>query len=409
MDFRWWKPGLRNGLRSRDNGFLEGIWLARIMESKEIWIFNRTGDRRDDSPSKGKFRSGKLETGSRLANQISRGIFIKITSQGNRSCFGAQERKVSEEKNQERKKEHRDGSGGDDRARSYKGVVIKGSSGGQEKEREQREYYGKGKGKMFEEPDHKWTKIAERGNKRHLDHRSFHRGVEEGFRQRNFRWEPARVRTLEDRHRHQQGGRRDRSPRRRGRGEAREEGELQMQLNRGKEQDNTQPSAEFQAELAKTQTDPEEVNKAPLEVESSLDLANAVLENMELGDGDEVLDNIGNIELQDKVEKVEIQEEDFQDLTDGEMEENGTILLAGNSMVGNEKEKGVEEVEKKQGARKKGLKPLAVGGNTKLRMVQALMSPRKRNAAKIGSRQGEQSKQAEEKGAPNSKAGSSKS
>ncbi|KAG2244107.1 hypothetical protein Bca52824_094049 [Brassica carinata] len=317
--------------------------------------------------------------------------------------------KVSEEKNQERKKEHRDGSGGDDRARSYKGVVIKGSSGGQEKEREQREYYGKGKGKMFEEPDHKWTKIAERGNKRHLDHRSFHRGVEEGFRQRNFRWEPARVRTLEDRHRHQQGGRRDRSPRRRGRGEAREEGELQMQLNRGKEQDNTQPSAEFQAELAKTQTDPEEVNKAPLEVESSLDLANAVLENMELGDGDEVLDNIGNIELQDKVEKVEIQEEDFQDLTDGEMEENGTILLAGNSMVGNEKEKGVEEVEKKQGARKKGLKPLAVGGNTKLRMVQALMSPRKRNAAKIGSRQGEQSKQAEEKGAPNSKAGSSKS
>lgn len=45
-------------------------------------------------------------------------------------------------------------------------MVINGNMGQQNKERDGREYYGKGKGKMFEAPDSKWVKVAERGHRR---------------------------------------------------------------------------------------------------------------------------------------------------------------------------------------------------------------------------------------------------
>ena len=61
-------------------------------------------------------------------------------------------------KSPEKKREGRDGNGTwyeggkhDDRARSYKGVVINENVKLQNKEREGRDYYGKGKGKMVEE------------------------------------------------------------------------------------------------------------------------------------------------------------------------------------------------------------------------------------------------------------------
>lgn len=56
-------------------------------------------------------------------------------------------------KSPEKKKETREevGSRKEDRARSYKGVVINGKMGPQENDRVQRGYYGKGKGKMVEE------------------------------------------------------------------------------------------------------------------------------------------------------------------------------------------------------------------------------------------------------------------
>lgn len=45
----------------------------------------------------------------------------------------------------------------EDRARSYKGVVINGDGGQHGKGREYREYLGKGKGKMYEEHETKWV------------------------------------------------------------------------------------------------------------------------------------------------------------------------------------------------------------------------------------------------------------
>ncbi|KAF2560487.1 hypothetical protein F2Q70_00018085 [Brassica cretica] len=86
-------------------------------------------------------------------------------------------------KSPEKEQEGRDGSGVwydggkyDDRARSYKGVVINGNVNQQNKEREGREYYGKGKGKMVEETDSKWMKVSERGSRRAYNNRGNYRG-----------------------------------------------------------------------------------------------------------------------------------------------------------------------------------------------------------------------------------------
>lgn len=91
--------------------------------------------------------------------------------------------KKNSTKSPERKRETREGNGGgydggkhEDRARSYKGVVINGNGGNQTKERDSRDYYGKGKGKMFEEPDSKWVRVPERSNKKNSNYRGNYRG-----------------------------------------------------------------------------------------------------------------------------------------------------------------------------------------------------------------------------------------
>ncbi|KAF3495813.1 hypothetical protein DY000_02055849 [Brassica cretica] len=81
------------------------------------------------------------------------------------------------------RRENREGNGGwtdgakhEERARSYKGVVINGNTGQQNRGRDSKEYYGKGKGKMGEAPDSKWVKVPERGNRRPYNHYGNYRG-----------------------------------------------------------------------------------------------------------------------------------------------------------------------------------------------------------------------------------------
>lgn len=190
--------------------------------------------------------------------------------------------KTPDERSQEKKKkkENRDRDDGkyDDPARSYKGVVIKGNTDVQDKEREKREYYGKGKGKMNEELESRWTKVSDRGSKRYNGfngNKGHYRGMEEGSRHRSRRWEPARVYTHEERH--PLGGRRERSPRVVIREDAREEGEVQAKHPGEAQLDQSMPSAAFQLDLAKTQAEPTEVNLAIVDVDASLDLANEAL------------------------------------------------------------------------------------------------------------------------------------
>lgn len=67
-------------------------------------------------------------------------------------------------KSPERMREIRDVPEGrlDGRARSYKGVVLHGKMGQQYRGKEKRENQGKGKGKMMDEGDSKWVRVAER-------------------------------------------------------------------------------------------------------------------------------------------------------------------------------------------------------------------------------------------------------
>ncbi|KAG2333190.1 hypothetical protein Bca52824_004370 [Brassica carinata] len=112
------------------------------------------------------------------------------------------------------------------------------------------------------------------------------------------------------------------------------------------------------------------------------------------------------------VENVEKEGEEFQDLTDDDQEEELMKDIDGKSMIekgtsgetGKGKEQMAEDEAKKQGVRKKPLKPLTLaGGSTKMRMVQAMLSPRKTNVPKASNRQKEASKQPEEKGVANPK------
>ena len=89
----------------------------------------------------------------------------------------------------ERRRENRKGNGGwtdgakhEERARSYKGVVINSNTGQQNRERDSREYYGKGKGKMVEAPDSKWVNVPERGTRRPPNQYGNYRGNGEGSR-----------------------------------------------------------------------------------------------------------------------------------------------------------------------------------------------------------------------------------
>lgn len=171
----------------------------------------------------------------------------------------------------ERKRENRDGNGGwfeggkhEERARSYKGVVINGNTGNQQKERDGREYNGKGKGKMVEENDHKWRRVTEKGNKSSLNNRGNYRGDGEGSRQRMPRRDEARVVAQEERGRGISGQATgqvgDQQLLRGSRVEEREDGELQRseaRVGRGIQTAEVAqqhlPSQEFQEELAKTQ------------------------------------------------------------------------------------------------------------------------------------------------------------
>lgn len=77
----------------------------------------------------------------------------------------------------EEKSENREAHTGrlEERSSSYKGVVIHGNVDTKEKEMERRGYHGKGKGKMYEEPDSKWVKVGDRDNRRSSDGRGKHR------------------------------------------------------------------------------------------------------------------------------------------------------------------------------------------------------------------------------------------
>ncbi|KAG2321008.1 hypothetical protein Bca52824_014221 [Brassica carinata] len=293
----------------------------------------------------------------------------------------------------------------DDRARSYKGVLINENGGQQDRKKESREYNGKGKGKMLEEVDPKWTRKAEKDQKRHRSSRSEHRGEEEGSRHRSNKREGHWNHHQESRIRATGGQREERDSRVETRKEVTEAGEIRETKTKEAEPSNT-----FMAELLETQ---DEVHKV---------LLNSIVEGQELTlslGGLEEGALVGNDSMVDHTKSVivnhgtkENMEDDLQSLTDDEAEEDVRMLDAMNVVLveGNELEEGegkeqvTGEVNKKQGTRKKAPKaPLGTSASNKLKMAQ--IRTYKRPVAKPGIRHGDQSKQEEEKGASNPKQG----
>ncbi|WZZ34705.1 hypothetical protein YC2023_018106 [Brassica napus] len=324
----------------------------------------------------------------------------------------------------ERKREIREGNGGwfdeakhDERARSYKGVVINGNVGQQNKEREGREFYGKGKGKMAEAQDSKWVKVAEKGHRRLYNNQGNYRGDGEGSRYKSGRREDARngnselgFGVQETRNGTSSGQSRTVQEQRGPPREDREEGEIK----RNGEEDTRLPSREFQMELAKMQAEGTEVIVEPTNEERGLNMINGMVEKRDYTEEDLEMEleaiNATLLENGDDMEE----EEEFQTLSEEEAEQasRAQVLrqhaLEEEKMVSGEadEEKGTgpEVGETKQGNRKRLFKPsISTAGSTKMRLASALVSPRKRAAAKMGPRQGDSSKPPESKGPSNPK------
>ncbi|XP_033137251.1 uncharacterized protein LOC108869592 isoform X1 [Brassica rapa] len=321
-----------------------------------------------------------------------------------------------------RKRETGEGNGGwfevgkhDDRARSYKGVVINGNQSHQHRERDHRDYYGKGKGKVVEENDSKWVKVAEKGNKGAFHNRGNYRGDGDGSRQRISRREEPRMTGQDGRLKATVGHTGDQRSQRGSRVEAQEEGEI----TNAEGTDKHLPSQNFQEELARTQATGTEVVSDPMDAENGLQMVQSLVENTTALEEDRVMD-------MDEIKAVFLEHgidmdaaDDLQDGSDGEFEkavleleqENGENVHAEEELATGEEEKLMEdgELAKRQGTRKRLFKTtIGTAASTKLRSASAMVSPRKRGASKPGTRHGEMGKQMEIKGTSNPKTGPQK-
>ncbi|KAL0791276.1 hypothetical protein Bca101_007522 [Brassica carinata] len=258
-----------------------------------------------------------------------------------------------------KKKETKDESESrkEDRARSYKGVVINGDVSNQENLKDQRGYYGKDKGKIVQRNLQK----VEKSTTALVPH-------------------------------------------------------LVSQESNGENINSVEVSATSSMELECGLGDKLEIGKLVIGLERTKEL---------VGNGNDDLKN-ETMEFDVTGTHVEGKEEficggdDFQALTDGEVEEivmlqeDTRVITDGADELGGNVDHGIlaGDDEKKKGARKalfKKTTAVAVG-TSKMRFVQTVLSPRKNAPVKTGKRQGEGegAKQTEDKGPSNPKPTSSK-
>ncbi|KAG2291667.1 hypothetical protein Bca52824_038336 [Brassica carinata] len=328
-----------------------------------------------------------------------------------------------------KKKETKDESESrkEDRARSYKGVVINGDVSNQENLKDQRGYYGKDKGKI--------------GSKKPSSYRTSSRVEEERSRFRNSRWEQPRNQMQDDRNRYQ----REASYKKtaaclsncfHGLAHGPALGTKRVQRNLQKVEKST---TALVPHLVSQESNGENINSVEVSATSSMELECGLGDKLEIGklviglERTKELVGNGNDDLKNETMEfdvtgthVEGKEEficggdDFQALTDGEVEEivmlqeDTRVITDGADELGGNVDHGIlaGDDEKKKGARKalfKKTTAVAVG-TSKMRFVQTVLSPRKNAPVKTGKRQGEGegAKQTEDKGPSNPKPTSSK-
>ncbi|KAJ4901942.1 Plant disease resistance response protein [Raphanus sativus] len=193
----------------------------------------------------------------------------------------------------EKRTEAREGNGGwneghkyDDRARSYKGVVIHGNGAQQHRERDTREYHGKGKGKMYEDADAKWVRVADRSNRKSSGPKGNNRGYGEEARQRSLRRDDNRSTDLEGEKKGVAGQMGAKQPQLWSQEDTHEEGEIWSEG-----QGNLAlPSTGFQEHLAKTQAAGTEVVSDPTDAVNGLKQLQGLVEGqLKIGD-DEIME-----------------------------------------------------------------------------------------------------------------------
>ncbi|KAL0805645.1 hypothetical protein Bca101_098136 [Brassica carinata] len=298
-----------------------------------------------------------------------------------------------------RRRETREGTGGwfdgtkhEEQARSYKGVVINGHTGQQHKGRDSREYYGKGKGKMVDAADSKWVKAAERGSRKPPTHHGYRVGDQEP------RIRPSSEQSTDDQRQRVPGPK------------AWEEGEIKS----NGDDVAILPYEGFQLELAETQAEGSEVIMEASEAEKGLIALQGMMEKHDYmaEDIDMELEAINATILESGVESEA--EEEFQTLSEEEAELASEVQQKhvhtqeeeelGSGDANAEKDTTAGSVATRQSNRKRFVKPtISMAGSNKMRMTSVLVSPRKRVAAKVGTRHGDSGKPPESKGPSNPK------
>ncbi|KAG2305292.1 hypothetical protein Bca52824_033943 [Brassica carinata] len=293
---------------------------------------------------------------------------------------------------------------GDDRSRSYKGVVIRGVVNHQDNTKERRGYHGKGKGKIYEEQDAKRSKNHERDNKRPYSNRGSNRYEEGSSRHRSSRWEQSRNQPQEARHRTYRKSRHEQNPPGKVLDEIKEDCEIQNTegAQRVLQQETSPPVAVIAPVLQQEQSTIINTSVEVIAKPTSLDNGQGtvlVVANKENG-FELAKDSIefGKNDLDDDImdfEELKINidgngdpsDEDFQNLTDEEKEELDSLqedlgeINEGAVQTG---ELGAQEPleaieEKKKGTRKALFKQQALVVITSKKMfVQAVLSPRKK-------------------------------
>ncbi|KAH0923305.1 hypothetical protein HID58_023323 [Brassica napus] len=162
---------------------------------------------------------------------------------------------------------------------------------------------------------------------------------------------------------------------------------------------------EFQLELAKTQAEGSEAIIDTTEEEMGLLKLKGVMEQHEdiAADIDmeieaihaSILENGGDVEVEEEFQTLSEEEAEQVAEVDGEEE-----LVSGE--VDSNNETVADDMAMRHSNRRRLLKPSTAGSN-KMRMASSLLSPRKRAAAKVGTRQGDGGKLSERKGPSNPK------
>ncbi|KAJ4895255.1 hypothetical protein Rs2_22049 [Raphanus sativus] len=301
-------------------------------------------------------------------------------------------------KSPERKRDIRDGVGGrhdgekhEDRARSYKGVVLNGNGKGQ------------------------WVKVAEKGNRSGYNKRGPYQGSSEGSRQKHSRDEEQRGRDQGERGGVSNGKitttvAPDDGP---------EEGEIKLDaVSPQRRLAQNTPSQEFQDALSNTQAEGNEVLSNPVDVAKGLQTVREMVEESEEVTDDHVMDMDEikasllehGIDMDAEFDDQEFSESFLEEDSKEQEEDSGALEAELDTVVpqGNREEEGLAylEVEKTEGTRKRLFKqPGGAMGSSKMRNVTALLSPRKRVAAKTGPRNGGGNKRTDGKGTSNPKEG----